>query len=623
MSAADEESFIILGTSPGSSLDMKYNGVVNGEQSINKAHLDEALKELSVEASMAYKAQFQLGDSPSPSSLMLASTIVSDDKTTEELQKKFGEILDENVILKETLKQNNDSMKEQFLLIASCQEDMLNTHKMHKEKFDETKELVEKLRHENKKLKQDIMKQSMEMSLTKSQMNGVNEPIDQSNSQTTSVYEFVTSPDDDTMNKLTAQLELVEKQRRQVIIENEKLTWQKESLEHLVDSTLKERDELKEKLDNIQNNGSSEEMKKRDGIIKQLEQKLSTLQSEYKTAQLRILDLENVKLEYSKLKSGLNENSKLHKEQIHDLQSRLKEAQTTVFQPVRFSISSETDSLGDGESEFSGLIANVKLYDKTLKHVSDLLNSITHNTSDGIMKTMDLVVKVQEFKLEKICAERIKAGIADVKQSLERQHSAALNNIGQIRGTLSIFEGIFKDYKELLKKNLSKPTPPSGNEALTSALLARGAEVDILKEELRKLKLQLNSTQNSQDDVGLLKAQIDIYKSDFEAERDSRQKLASDKETVLSDLRNTQKRNQELVEQLEEVRRQNPALYNAISSNMHKPLHRLAPKVPASVAGTSSVASGNQQYTCPKCMRFKSYNLDAMQIHFDDCLDDF
>lgn len=77
--------------------------------------------------------------------MLIASTIITDDRSTEELQKQFGELLDENLILKETLKQNNDSIKEQFSLIASCQEDMMKTHKLHKEKFDETKELVERV----------------------------------------------------------------------------------------------------------------------------------------------------------------------------------------------------------------------------------------------------------------------------------------------------------------------------------------------------------------------------------------------------------------------------------------------------------------------------------------------
>ena len=37
-----------------------------------------------------------------------------------------------------------------------------------------------------------------------------------------------------------------------MIVDNEKLTWQKESLEHIVDATSKERDDLKEKLKNAE-----------------------------------------------------------------------------------------------------------------------------------------------------------------------------------------------------------------------------------------------------------------------------------------------------------------------------------------------------------------------------------
>lgn len=57
----EDESFIILGTSPGTSLDLKCNGVET-DQSLDKSQLDDALKDLPPEASMAFKAHFQLGD---------------------------------------------------------------------------------------------------------------------------------------------------------------------------------------------------------------------------------------------------------------------------------------------------------------------------------------------------------------------------------------------------------------------------------------------------------------------------------------------------------------------------------------------------------------------------------
>lgn len=83
----DEESFIILGTSPGTSLDIKCNGdmgdakpigtheavkcngIENG--SLDKSQIEDAMKDLSLEGSMALKASFKLGDSVSTIILQL------------------------------------------------------------------------------------------------------------------------------------------------------------------------------------------------------------------------------------------------------------------------------------------------------------------------------------------------------------------------------------------------------------------------------------------------------------------------------------------------------------------------------------------------------------------------
>ncbi|KAF9422350.1 hypothetical protein HW555_001940 [Spodoptera exigua] len=657
----DEDSFIILGTSPGSSLDMKCleNGLETGEVTLDKEQMEEAMKDLSDEANMAFKAHFKLGDCPSPASMMVASTIITDDRSTEELQKKFGELLDENVILKETLKQNNESMKEQFLLIASCQEDMMKTHVLHKEKFEETKGLVEKLRQENKKLKSEIAKlaDTEAKSLVSSETGesvvatNVGDPVP---SGPSSALEFVTSPDDDTINKLTSQLELVEKQRRQVIVENEKLTWQKESLEHIVDATSKERDDLKEKLKNAElllstkdtehaaevddlkytiqdlqaqvqsasNYGSisSEEVAKRDQQVHQLEGKIAVLQAELKTAQLKILDLETVKLEFTKLKSGISEAIRIYKDQIQDLHTRLKEAATTVFQPVRFSISSESEN---SSSEFASLMSNVKLYDKTLKHLADLLNALTHGMSDSLVQTLGLISSLHDYKLERVTAEQFKSGLTEIKQQMEKQHSTALNNIGQVRGTLSIFEGIFKDYSEVLKNSVApkaRVERAANVEALTAALVARGQELTALRAELDALRAR-------HDDTDLLKAQMDLYKSDFEAERESRQKMASEKENLQTDVRTLQKRNQELTQQLEEVRKINPSVYRSATSTSRSSTSRGSSSTvraaPTRPAPAQPATTGNMVFTCPKCMRFSCDQYKVMEDHFDFCLDDF
>ncbi|KAJ0173938.1 hypothetical protein K1T71_010084 [Dendrolimus kikuchii] len=708
----DDDSFIILGTSPGTSLDLKcgdengsvQNGDVNpngdvldGDVKIDKVQMEEALKDLSNEANMAFKAHFKLGDCPSPASMMVASTIITDDRSTVELQKRFGELLDENVILKETLKQNNDSMKEQFLLIASCQEDMLRTHMMHKEKFDETKELVERL-HKDRKASRTQVPPYLIISadtlsiptafpffrllIDHSISSKVISDADSSESVTDSVVvpasgissyislkyslhrantscglartspalDFILSileADEQPRDFLTSlQKSLVFASKFSVIVDNEKLTWQKESLEHIVDATSKERDDLKEKLKlvelqlsikesehiteinnlkyNIQdlnsklqkvnacNNISIDEVHKREVVIEQLEAKISTLQGELRNAQLKILELENVKLEFTRHRSSVNETVKLYRDQIQDLQNRLKEASTTVFQPVRFSLSSESDA---SSTEYTSYVNNVKLYDRTLKHLAELLNKLTHGLSDSLVQTLGVVASLYDYKLEKTSVEQFKAGLAEVKQQLEKQHADSLNNIGQLRGTMTIFEGIFKDHSELLKKIVTKQEPRQQSlvnvEALTGALVARGQELQLMEAELNRLKAD-------KEDREVLKAQLELYKSDFEAERESREKMACEKETILTDLRQTQRRNQELTTQLEELRNQKPS--------SHRPSTQLKTAAPArqtSAPARHSNATGNVIYTCPKCMRFNCDDYKMLDDHFDFCLDDF
>ncbi|KAI8419791.1 hypothetical protein MSG28_008443 [Choristoneura fumiferana] len=657
----EEESFIILGTSPGTSLDLKCNGLVS-DGPLDKAQLEDAMKDLSAEASMAFKAHFKLGDCPSPASLMVASNIISEDKSTEELQKRFGEILDENVLLKETLKQNNDSMKDQFLLIASCQEDMMKTHSLHKEKFEETKELVERLRQENKKLKQDIVR------LSESSVNGVNTETGEAASGPPSAVEFVTSPDDDTVNKLTAQLELVEKQRRQVIVDNEKLTWQKESLEHIVDATSKERDDLKEKLKNVElqlsckdsdyaveinrlkstiqslqsklqssssiTSLSTEEIRKRDASIQQLEGKLSALQNDYKTSQLKVLELESVKLEFTKHKSGTAEIIRIYKDQIQDLQNRLKDAQITLFQPVRLSLTPDTETQS---SEFSSYLANVKLYDRTLKHLAELLNNLAHSTSDNLVQILGVVASLHDYKLERASADQVKAGLADVKQQLEAQYKSALNNIGQVRSTMTIFEGIFKDYNELLKKAVtlqSKPTQGANVEALTAALLARGQEVSALTLEMRQLRVQ-------QEEVDVLKAQLDLYNplSGQPAPHNRRRPPYRVNRPPYRVNRPPYRINRppyrvnrppDRVSRPPHVFVNNKVQKKTLTRTVYKPPEREStpppPRFDCPVCDRTFRTLPLLQhhvYKCPKCLRFSSEQYQAMEDHFDFCLDDF
>lgn len=79
------------------------------------------------------------------------SMIASWDSTV--VYRKLNELLQENTKLKETLKQNNVAMKQQFNTLANWQEEIMRIHQNHKKKFAETRELINYLKKENTELK--------------------------------------------------------------------------------------------------------------------------------------------------------------------------------------------------------------------------------------------------------------------------------------------------------------------------------------------------------------------------------------------------------------------------------------------------------------------------------------
>ena len=73
-----------------------------------------------------------------------------------EIEQKLNELLQENAKLKETLKQNNVAMKQQFNTLASWQEQIMDVHQSHKKKFLETRNLINYLKKENTELKMKL-----------------------------------------------------------------------------------------------------------------------------------------------------------------------------------------------------------------------------------------------------------------------------------------------------------------------------------------------------------------------------------------------------------------------------------------------------------------------------------
>lgn len=115
-------------------------------------------------------------------------------------------------------------------------------------------------------------------------------------------------------------------------------------------------------------------------------------------------------------------------------------------------------------------------------------------------------------------------------------------------------------------------------------------------------------------DLDVLTHQLEIYCRDFKIEQESRENLANEKDQLLADLRDMQKKNQELIQEAqrnyEEHTRQVMATTGAVPKAKTQPTPSPRP----------SIYSPENKYSCPLCGKiFKT--LCILQTHVNQCLD--
>ncbi|CAH1955370.1 unnamed protein product [Acanthoscelides obtectus] len=84
---------------------------------------------------------------------------ITSNLSSEEVQNKVAQIIEENIKLKETIQQNNMSMKSQYDRIVAWQEEVQKVHQAHKDKIFEAKACIEKLKKDKENLMLEVDKQ--------------------------------------------------------------------------------------------------------------------------------------------------------------------------------------------------------------------------------------------------------------------------------------------------------------------------------------------------------------------------------------------------------------------------------------------------------------------------------
>ncbi|XP_055630728.1 NF-kappa-B essential modulator-like isoform X2 [Toxorhynchites rutilus septentrionalis] len=315
--------------------------------------------------------------------------------------------------------------------------------------------------------------------------------------------------------------------------------------------------------------------------------------------------IENVEADNKKLAQAVacaenraNELEKEKKEEISSLQRQLEDVQKQA-EAERTAAAVELNELKQMLSEKHSILQNLAKEIERLELEKQEFVVVKSNKPEDKANSIDFVTKEEHDRQIKALQRQLSIAVA-TNLEFKDMKQVYVDEINCIKANLSAAEG-------LLAKNRTEMHRMAKDIETKDVSLA---------ENIRELK-------SLSEQVDVLTAQLDIYKNDFEAERTARAQLASEKDRALSDLKLLQKRNQQLIEEVQNGSAEEEAK-RAANESLDK---RESPASAATNSGggpSAATSNDEQSYErhvlyCPLCNSgFK--DLSTLQNHVEDCV---
>ncbi|XP_008827829.1 NF-kappa-B essential modulator isoform X1 [Nannospalax galili] len=210
-----------------------------------------------------------------------------------------------------------------------------------------------------------------------------------------------------------------------------------------------------------------------------------------------------------------------------------------------------------------------------------------------------------------------------VEAALRMERQAASEEKRKLAQLQVAYHQLFQDYDNHIKNSMASGERKRGMQLedvrqqlqqAEEALVAKQELIDKLKEEAEQHKIVMET-------VPVLKAQADIYKADFQAERQAREKLVEKKELLQEQLEQLQREFSKLKAgchesaRIEDMRKRHvetsqPPLPTVPAHSFHPPIpnqRRSPPEEPP-------------DFCCPKC-QYQAPDMDTLQIHVMECIE--
>lgn len=306
------------------------------------------------------------------------------------------------------------------------------------------------------------------------------------------------------------------------------------------------------------------------------------------------------------------DQAKKFQEENTILQQQLDECRQQI-EAERLNATSELDELRKAVSEKQSILQNMAKQIERMELEKQEFVVVKANKPSGndVGADADYITKVEHQRQLKVLQREMSAVVA---KNLEFED----------------MKNVYVDEINCLKVNLSAAEELHAKHRAELARQARDVETkDVsLAENIRELKTLA-------EQVDVLSAQLDIYKVDFEAERSAREELASEKDRILADLRLLQKRNQQLIEEVQNGRVAQEDAKKAANEALDKRVpDQPTPEKPGPSRSSTTAANPQQQKQdesdeeqefmpsilhCPLCNNAYR-DLATLQNHIEDCL---
>lgn len=233
------------------------------------------------------------------------------------------------------------------------------------------------------------------------------------------------------------------------------------------------------------------------------------------------------------------------------------------------------------------------------RHLDDKLRSKTEGLQN-LEREME-----QQKKQHFVTMDKLLLQTQNLEAALKNERLVIVEERRKLAQLQHAYTCLFQDYDNKLK---TEKQANRGGEAeilnrleeAERALALKQAHIDKLKEEMEQVRILQETNQ-------VLTAQAEIYKLDFQAEREAREKLNQKKE--------------ELQEKLSQALAEINLLKQENMQQRHKDdyrPHQLLPPGP-SMPPQNRNAEVLPDFQCPKC-QYRAPDMDTLQIHVMDCI---